>query len=181
MNDDINNQRAFDHAWRYFELHAQQRITVFNFFLAISGLVSAGVGVCLQQGTKYSILASLLGVFLILVSFIFWKLDQRVSEMIKLAESAICQVEAAIAGSNMLIFTKDRQCPPTNGLFAVWTYGRCFRVSFLTVGIVGLAFAIIPHTVDFSAKPSEESSPYKRVCAFNCMQVQVHTLMLESK
>lgn len=173
MSDDINNQLAFDHAWRYFELHAQQRITVFNFFLAISGLVSAGVGVCLQQGTNFSLLASLLGVFLILVSFIFWKLDQRVSEMIKLAESAICQLEATVAGSNMLIFTKDRQSPPTNGLFAVWTYGRCFRVSFLTVSIVGLAFAIIPHLVDFSSKPSEVSSPYKRVCEFNCMQVQV--------
>lgn len=181
MSYDINNQRAFDHAWRYFELHAQQRITVFNFFLAISGLVSAGVGVCLQQGTRFSILASLLGVFLILVSFIFWKLDQRVSEMIRLAESAICQVEVAIAGSNMLLFTKDRQTPPANGLFAVWTYGRCFRLSFLTIGMVGLAFAIIPHLVDFSAKPSEEHSPYKSVCAFNCMLVQVRPLALESK
>lgn len=156
MSDEINNQRAFDHAWRYFELHAQQRITVFNFFLAISGLVSAGVGVCLQQGTKFSVLASLLGVFLSLVSFIFWKLDQGVSEMIKVAESAICQVESAVAGGNMSIFTKDRQSPSTNGLRAVWTYGRCFRVSFLTVGIIGLIFAIVPHLVDFSDQSSKE-------------------------
>lgn len=181
MSDDINNQRAFDHAWRYFELHAQQRITVFNFFLAISGLVSAGVGVCLQQGTKFSILASLLGIFLALISFIFWKLDQRVSEMIKLAEGAICQVEAAIAGSNILIFTKERQSSPANSLFGIWTYGRCFRVSFLTVGIVGLAFAIIPHLVDFSAKASEESSAYKRVCAFDFMEVRLPALTQDRK
>lgn len=169
MSNDIKNQHAFDHAWRYFELHAQQRITVFNFFLAISGLVSAGVGVCLQQGTRFSILASLLGVFLTLVSFIFWKLDQRVSAMIKVAESVICQVEAEIAGSNVLIFTKDQQSPPTNGLFTVWSYGRCFRISFFTVAVVGLAFSIIPHLVDFSDKPNEEHSPYKHVCACSCM------------
>lgn len=164
MTDDIKIQRTMDHAWRYFELHAQQRMTVFNYFLAISGLVSAGVGVCLQQGTKFSFLASLLGVFLIMVSFIFWKLDQRVSKMIKLAESALCQIETATGTDDILIFTKDQQNSPVNGFFSVWTYGKCFRISFLTVGIVGLAFAIIPHLVDFSANSNKDSSPYQRVC-----------------
>lgn len=164
MTDDDKNQRTLDHAWRYFELHAQQRMTVFNFFLAISGLISAGVGVCLQQGTKFSTLASLLGIFLTMVSFIFWKLDQRVSEMIKPAESTLCQVEAATGTDGILIFTRDRQTPRANGFFAIWTYGKCFRVSFFSVGLIGLAFSILPHLVDFSAKPGEDSTPYKRVC-----------------
>ncbi len=164
MTDHIKIQRTMDHAWRYFELHAQQRMTVFNFFLAISGLISAGVGVCLQQGTKFSVLASLLGTFLIMVSFIFWKLDQRVSKMIKSAEAALCHIEAATGTDDILIFTKDRQAPTHNSLSAVWTYGRCFRMSFLAVGILGLTFTIIPHLMDFSTKPIEEASPYKRVC-----------------
>lgn len=164
MTDDIKIQRTMDHAWRYFELHAQQRMTVFNFFLAISGLISAGVGVCLQQGIKFSILASLLGMFLTMVSFIFWKLDQRVSEMIKSAESALCQIETATGINEILIFTKDRRTSPVNSFSSIWTYGKCFRISFLTVGILGLTFTILPHLVDFSANSNKDSSPYKHVC-----------------
>lgn len=164
MTDDEKVQRAMDHAWRYFELHAQQRMTVFNFYLAISGLIAAGVGVCLQQGTKFSVLASMLGLFLALITFIFWKLDQRVSEMIKTAESALIQVESATGTNEMKIFSRDPQALPAGTGSKIWTYGRCFRVSFLTTGIIGLAFAALPHFVDFSQKPSEEGSPYKRIC-----------------
>ena len=64
MNSEIVVQRSMEHAWRYFELHAQQRMTVFNFYLAISGLLAAGIGMCLQQGPKFSLLISILGVFL---------------------------------------------------------------------------------------------------------------------
>ncbi|PSL93753.1 hypothetical protein [Pseudomonas sp. R9.37] len=163
MDDDIKTQRTIDHAWRYFELHAQQRMTVFNFYLAISGLIAAGVGVCLQQGSKFSFLASLLGVFLGLVSFLFWKLDQRVSELIKLAESTLCKIELATGNDEILIFSKERLVSRKGGLFSIWTYGRCFRMTFLSVGLIGGAFAVLPHVVDFSSKPDEGKYSYRYV------------------
>ncbi|HBP5007864.1 TPA: hypothetical protein ACP31A_003218 [Pseudomonas aeruginosa] len=144
MNSESLAQRSIDHAWRYFELHAQQRMTVFNFYLAISGIVSAGIGACLQGGAKMTILASILGGFLSLVSFLFWKLDQRVSEMIKRAESALRVVENDYALPVAALFNRDSKASSAKGLFSVWTYGRCFRVAFLTVGIVGIILTLLP-------------------------------------
>jgi len=136
--------RSMDHAWKYFELHAQQRMTVFNFFLAIAGLIAAGIGVGLQVGGGFSALVSLLGCFLSLVSLIFWRLDQRVSAMIKLAEGAIVYLEGLGVAPEAAIFTRELNSKNSNGGVKIWTYGRCFRVSFLIVGAAGFAFAILP-------------------------------------
>lgn len=149
MNDDVKFERSLEHAWRYFELHAQQRMTVFNFFLAISGLVAAGVGVGLQQGGKFLALASLLGCFLILVSFIFWKLDQRVTVLIKQAESALIYLESVGLESQACIFTKELSSVKGAGFGSVWTYGKCFRWSFVFVAAAGLVLAIVPYLFDF--------------------------------
>lgn len=153
MKDDVRLERSMEHAWRYFELHAQQRMTVFNFFLAITGLVAAGIGVGLQAGTKFSALVSLLGMFLSLVSFLFWKLDQRVSIMIKNAEKALFAIEKIATIQDVSIFSLDQANNNSKGLLSIWTYGRCFRVSFLTVGLIGLAFAAIPYLIDIQCKP----------------------------
>ncbi|HFK3228040.1 TPA: hypothetical protein ACGZOD_005072 [Klebsiella pneumoniae] len=73
-----------EYVWRYFELHAQQRMTVFNFYIAITGLLAAGIGFTLQQGGRFALFTTLMGVFISFISFIFWKLDQRVSILIKM-------------------------------------------------------------------------------------------------
>ncbi|HCF1770727.1 RipA family octameric membrane protein [Pseudomonas aeruginosa] len=147
MNDKDRIDRSIEHAWKYFELHAQQRMTVFNFFLAIAGLVAAGIGVGLQQGSQFSILVSLLGFFLVFVSFIFWKLDQRVSSMIKLAEAALCHLEGLGVTDEASIFSKEYK--EANGKCgkSIWTYGECFRLSFLVAGLIGALFIVVPHII----------------------------------
>jgi len=42
-----------DYAWRYFSLHAGQRIAIFNFFVVLSGLSLPGLAACLQRGGPY--------------------------------------------------------------------------------------------------------------------------------
>lgn len=153
MDDAVKIERSMEHAWKYFELHAQQRMTVFNFFLAIAGLVAAGIGVGLQQGGKFSALVSLLGCFLSLVAFIFWKLDQRVSFMIKHAEATLCYLEGVGLSSEVSIFTKEKNNAAGFGSGSVWTYGKCFRLSFLAVGLIGVAFVVTPYFFSFACKP----------------------------
>lgn len=153
MSEAVKLERSIEHAWRYFELHAQQRMTVFNFFLAISGLVAAGVGVGIQQGEAFNILVSLLGCFLMLISFIFWKLDQRVSAMIKQAEAALCYLEGQSLYSEVAIFSKEIAETQKRSICGIWTYGRCFRLSFFLAGLMGCLFVLAPYFLDLSCRP----------------------------
>lgn len=151
---DVKKQQSLDHAWRYFELHAQQRISVFNFYLAISGLVAAGIGVSLQEGGRFAFVATLLGVFLAFVSFIFWKLDARVSFLIKRAESALSELERLSGIEHATLFFKSEEHDSSiqRGLFSLWTYGRCFRSSFAVVGVLAVIFAVLPFILQFPCK-----------------------------
>ncbi|QHP79828.1 hypothetical protein EO763_07725 [Pectobacterium odoriferum] len=140
-----NKSLAFEHAWKYFEIHTQQRMTVFNFYIAIIGLLAAGSGVCLQQGGKYVYFASAMGVFIIFMSFIFFKLDERVSSLIKNSEAALIKLEKGFDEFSYVIFHKESSDSSVNtSLFSVWTYGRCFRVSFFVVANVGFILALSP-------------------------------------
>lgn len=150
MSEEFN--RASEHVWRYFELHAQQRMTVFNFYIAITGLLAAGIGFTLQQGEKYVIFTFLMGLFLSFISFIFWKLDQRVSMLIKSAELALHELEIKLEDANSRIMTKDSNNNSINsGVRSIWTYGKCFRISFMVVGITGLLLAATPFLIKISA------------------------------
>lgn len=149
MNDEFS--RASEHIWKYFELHAQQRMTVFNFYIAITGLLAAGIGVTLQQGGKYVLFTSLMGVFVVFISFIFWKLDQRVSILIKNAEIALQDLECQFPNEKLRIITKDNSSNLLNlGIRSSWTYGKCFRISFVIVGLMGVLLAITPFLMKVS-------------------------------
>ncbi|MFJ5377377.1 hypothetical protein ACIPSX_08495 [Pectobacterium sp. CHL-2024] len=140
-----------EHVWRYFELHAQQRMTVFNFYIAITSLLAAGIGFSLQQGGKFALFTTLMGVFVTFISFIFWKLDQRVSMLIKNAELALQDIECQFDSASMRIITKDSKGSGLNkGVFSAWTYGKCFRLSFFIVGVTGLMLAVAPFLMKFS-------------------------------
>ncbi|EHM5632429.1 TPA: hypothetical protein ACW7J1_004287 [Citrobacter freundii] len=139
------NKIITDHAWRYFELHSQQRMTVFNFYIAIIGLLAAGCGVCIQIGGNLIYLTSLIGAFIIFITFIFHKLDQRVSFLIKNAESILVKFETKYCDSNSSIFIRaDSVKALNNNILSMWTYGKCFRVSFYIIANIGLIIAMIP-------------------------------------
>lgn len=142
---------SLENAWRFFQLHAQQRMAVFNFYLIITGLVAAGLSACVIQMEKLSIVAGVLGLFLSFVSFIFWKLDQRVSLMIKASEKSIINIETKLALPIESIFIEDSGNLSNSYLYLLspWTYGRCFRLSFFVVGVIGIGFAcnnLIPYS-----------------------------------
>jgi hypothetical protein len=131
------------HAWRYFELHANQRMSIFNFFLVLSGVISTGLAASIQGSAYLGCVGVFLGILLTLVSFVFWKLDQRVSFLIKHAENALSEIECALPDECTRLFLHER------GKTAVavssgrwwsrhWTYGRCFRLVFLIMAFVGL-------------------------------------------
>lgn len=141
---------VYEHAWKYFELHSNQRITVFNFFLGIVGLVTAGIGLSLQQGGGFIYIGTMLGLFLSVISFIFWKLDQRASSLIKASETTLIEIEKGFECNTGKLFTMDKENKNINRNFlSEWSYGRCLRIAFSIVGSSGILLCLISQCIKF--------------------------------
>lgn len=141
------NKDALDHAWRYFALHAAQRFSVFNFYIVLIGLTSAGLGVALQGSTRFAILGVILGFLIALLSLVFWKLDQRGSMLIKHSEQVLRALEPHVVGDLAAVFVKeDQQGQSTQWSWMPWkswTFGQCLRRIFLVMGLFGLGSAVL--------------------------------------
>jgi hypothetical protein len=152
-----------EHAWRYFELHANQRMTVFNFFLVLSGLATAGLATVVQGAGDPRFLGAVLGLLLALVSFVFWKLDQRASFFIKRAEVALAEVEQSFLHPRCRLFLGEPDATRAAMVASSpwrrhWTYGRSFRVVFIAMALfemVGSAVSVTRST----ARGSEQKAP----------------------
>lgn len=140
-------ENNFEHAWRYFQLHATQRITVFNYFLLISGIVVSGLAAALQGSQRFSSLGIVLGLLLTLVSFVFWKLDQRTTFLIKHAELILIEIEKETSDKKFQIFNRESETTSTeinnNIWLRQWSYGESFRLIFATMSCFGLGGTIL--------------------------------------
>jgi hypothetical protein len=152
MGDDkLTPKDALEHAWRYFALHAGQRMSLFNYFLIMFGIASAGLAGCLRAEGVLRLVGALLGGALASVAFVFWKLEQRSSFLVKHAETALLELEERhIAVESARLFrlepahTQTAQAVKPRAT-RVWTYGKSFRFLFAlaaAVGIIGFAFSI---------------------------------------
>ncbi len=148
-----NNERALDHAWGYFQLHANQRVTVFNYFVVFSGLLVTGMVAAGQTSPRFAFVGVVLGLLLCGLSYIFFRLDQRVSFLIKNSEDVIKKLEPSTAAlfSDEVKLTSDAK---GQGL---WTYGQAFRTMFFVMAVVGLLGAGFFGIRGFTGHPSSET------------------------
>ena len=105
-----HQQRQHDAAWRYFEFHADQRIKVFQFYIAAIGAVFAGLGIASNTGfggDKMEPLTLAFGLLAVaLVSLIFMALDARNQYLIGLAEDELVRHERQNLFADMGIWTQ---------------------------------------------------------------------------
>ena len=132
-----------NHTWKYFELHAKQRMAIFNYFVVLSGFIATGIAASFQVAGQILLVGVVLGVLLSIVSFIFWKLDQRVSFLIKNAEKALIASERTLSEPSIRLFTNEvgqTKDATSSGCFwsRQWTYGACFRTMFFLMGMLGI-------------------------------------------
>ena len=139
-----DEQAALDHAWRHFALHAGQRISVFNFYVASSGLLLSGLVYVLATDKAPWPLGVAAGLGAAALSLVFWKLDQRSAELVNAGETVIEAIEASALPPGSRVFTAISVLPvntwppsPRSG----WSFGRSFRVLFAAVAVLGLAGA----------------------------------------
>lgn len=85
--DKTAEETALEYGFRWFEFHAQQRTTTFNLYLIIySGLVAA-VSFLLKE--KLQLGSILISLMMIGVSILFWQLDVRNRQLIRIGGSIL--------------------------------------------------------------------------------------------
>ena len=148
---DVNVYR--DNAWRYFEIHADQRLKMFQFFITISTALLGGSLLIVKLGKSQDFLI-ILGLFSSFISFIFWKLDIRTRNLIKNAEEAIKYLDDEYeimdvnsAPSPLKLFTRDdyfvRGKLYKASVFGHFSYRRCFECVFVVVGGLGVVATFV--------------------------------------
>lgn len=138
------NHASFEHAWKWFEYHANQRMTMIRFYLIVEGAVAAGIGfVWIHHEFFFS---SLLSAFGVLASLCFLRLDRRVAHLVKFGEAALKerQRQIALATENphfeiCKMADESRAQDGRRRFLYPYTYGENIR---LLLGSAMLAFTI---------------------------------------
>lgn len=136
-----------DYALEYFKVHAQQRMSLFNFFVIFASLATTCMVGTFHEKAQSHAVGIGLGVLLMAISLIFWKLDERVRFLVKHAENALKWIEAEYNLEEQSdkphvlrlftyeeVLTMDKQPP---------TYSKCFCWTFLVFGLFGLVGMIL--------------------------------------
>lgn len=91
-------EMALARASSWFQIHADQRLKVFNFYIVLLAVFVTGFMTLLKENLhQWEIIIS---VCLFVVTFAFKKLDQRTASLVKNAEAALEKIENTIASAS---------------------------------------------------------------------------------
>ena len=143
---ELNPREIQQYVWCYFELHANQRMSVFRFFIGLATFLTASLLAASVQ--KHHVAGALLGALLALISYVFWRLDERTCFLIKRSERALEALEEAFMGSDaeaspgLQLFREERM-KTANMKGLLTTYGQCLKALFLIFGAIGFLVGAI--------------------------------------
>ena len=143
-----------EYAWKYFSLHAEQRLKTFHFFIVLSAIISGAILTIYKDIDNVSYVAPML-YLLSFLTFIFWKLDQRNKELIKRGESALKAIENNIELTDdkmktVCLFSSEATKTATKKRFpnvsifkAHFSYTNCFNWVFFAFGMGSFVFGTL--------------------------------------
>lgn len=148
---------ARKHLWDYFHLHATQRLTTFNFYIVLSTLMITGLFTTFRENFDIFPVGPALGLLLVCLSFVFWKLDERNKGLIKHAEAALKVLEQqmkqdlSVSQADVVeIFTREaleteqlRKNKSSWPWKSFYSYSDCFRLIFLLFAVIGLLGSLV--------------------------------------
>ncbi len=150
--EQANHKELFDSAWKYFQLHANQRVTHFNFFIVISTALISGTLSVLHPEIKLYRLSIGLGLIQVLLAFLFWRLELRNKELVKHAEKVLKAIEKkALPNSSSLekysIFCSEQiESNVENSKHFVHrfmkSHGQIYKSLYFSFGLIGISLII---------------------------------------
>jgi len=135
---------ALEHAWKYFEIHAQQRLTMFNFFVAFSTIALAAIGAAIQAGESFAYFGVLMGLVVPAISFVFWQLDRRTAFLVKHGENIAVKLENELFEAGHRVFDLEpesfnaRRVGSKFGWRRMRSYRELFQMLYVVVAVIGL-------------------------------------------
>lgn len=138
--NDPNLEIALKHSWDWFALHANQRMTTWNFYLISTAFLVAAYGALIDKNAIAAGVIGLVGAFLALC---FYWLDTRTKELIEAGEAALeaCenQLEKSTRIAQVLIIGAIRIPKSKHRYSSVFhIIELCFGVTFLGGSIYAL-------------------------------------------
>ncbi len=94
MDEGGRKRSELDYAWGWFQYHASQRLTAFNFFLVIVGFLLVGYAQAVDH--RWQAFGIALGAFGAVVALAFLALDVRNEELVLRGEDALHKMEASM-------------------------------------------------------------------------------------
>ena len=152
---DLAEHRKY--AWDYFEVHAEQRLKTFNFYLVLAALLITASSTAFRMQFFNPFVGLSLGLLLAFLSYIFQKLDLRNKELIGVGEQALMAIEKKMGpeGQDEIphvfqLFNREKYQTDLlkKNCSEHYSYSQCFKWVYRCLGWAGLALAIF-HVVTF--------------------------------
>ncbi len=136
MDDVMTYTNAYELLWNYFQIHSQQRMSIFNFYIVITIAMFSSFGFFLSEHVY--IFGCLISILIIAVNFSFFKLDERTSFMLKEVEEKLREWELNNIDEAYRIFNDEeinfKACRSRSTYYIDfeknYTYGEIFRFTF---------------------------------------------------
>jgi hypothetical protein len=146
-------------AWSYYQVHAEQRLIAANFYISIASVLAGALFAVLQSASTVRV-GALLGVLLIVLSYVFWKWDRRTSDLIKIAEDALKYFEGQSAVNSAseephvtrifqreaYLTTRKRKKRSIFFWQNYYTYRTCLNLIFVSFALAGAIGATLAAT-----------------------------------
>jgi hypothetical protein len=138
---------VYEHAWNWFSHHAEQRMTAMRFFLLFAGIFAVGYYQTLNN--RYYLLSACFAALTGSFSILFWRLDLRTRELIKVGEDLIAQAESELEKLTTIkihiIQTVDAKTSTHTTKFMpsfLYSYGQIFSAIFKLILLFSVCAAI---------------------------------------
>ena len=129
---------AADQLWKFFEVHASQRMSHFRFFIIMISIFFAGIGVLSKEDGNHLLLI-LLSTFFLITTFVFQSLDKRTRELLKLSENYLIEYQAYLSG---VLNTPNVKMIELSNKSTTLSYTKSFRVMYVSSYALGIIMLI---------------------------------------
>lgn len=153
----LTEKEALDIAWKYFQQHAQQRVSYFNFFVLFSSIMTTGLIATLGPQFDLHLLGTGIGCMEVLIAFVFIKIDDRNKYLTKIGEDALKALEELyvlpedVDRKRVVVFNKEVEQTASLKKAKKWhgavtgqiSHSKSFRIIYIGFAIAGITGVLV--------------------------------------